>query len=152
MTDILPAADLFHIRAKPVVGDAAHRVLSKEDFDTAEAEITAWEGYAPTPLHALDALAARIGVDQVLYKHEGPRFGLASFKALGGAYSALRVLQREISQRTGQDVSLADIRAGKYQDDCAQITLVSATDGNHGRSLAWGCQRFGAHCRMSIAE
>lgn len=150
MTDLLPAATLGHVTMQRMAGDAAQRVLSKTGFDTAEAEITAWEGYNPTPLHSMQALATRIGVDKVLYKDEGPRFGLASFKALGGAYAALRVLQREIAQRSGEDVSLADIRNGKFRDACAQITLVSATDGNHGRSLAWGCQKFGAPCRIYI--
>ena len=101
MTDLLPPVTLGHVAATPVAGDAARRVLSREDFDRAEAEITAWEGYAPTPLVALAALAAEIGVAEVLYKDEGPRFGLGSFKALGGAYAALRVLQREISARSG---------------------------------------------------
>ena len=50
----------------------------------------------------------------------------------------------------GREVSLADIRTGKHREACAGITLVSATDGNHGRSLAWGCQRFGAPCRIYI--
>ena len=150
MTPLLPPGPIGHTAATLSRGDAAHRVLSPADFDTAEAEITAWEGYAPTPLHALDALAARIGVAQVLYKDEGPRFGLESFKALGGAYAALRVLQRELERRLDRAVALADIRAGHHAEDCADITLVSATDGNHGRSLAWGCQRFGAPCRIYI--
>ncbi len=150
MTDLLPAATLGHIATQRIKGDAAHRVLTKDGFDTAEAEITAWDGYAPTPLHALDALASHIGVGKVYYKDEGPRFGLASFKALGGSYAALRMLQRELSRRRGQEVSLADIRTGKYRNECAGITLVSATDGNHGRSLAWGCQMFGAPCRIYI--
>lgn len=150
MTTLLPDAHISHITTQPITGDAAERVLSRKGFDTAEAEITAWDGYAPTPLHHLDALARHIGIDQVLYKDEGPRFGLASFKALGGAYAALRVLQRQISERTGVTVSLADIRQGKHRDACAGITLVSATDGNHGRSLAWGCQKFGAPCRIYI--
>ena len=150
MTDLLPQARIHHIAATRKTGDAARRVLTPQDFATAQAEITAWEGYAPTPLVSLPALADRIGVGAVLYKHEGPRFGLGSFKALGGSYAALRVLQREISARTGAEVSLADIRAGKYRDAAAGITLVSATDGNHGRSLAWGCQRFGAPCRIYI--
>ena len=141
-------ASLGHVAAARKTGDAAHRVLSAQDFATAQAEITAWEGYAPTPLVSLPALAAKIGVGAVLYKDEGPRFGLGSFKALGGAYAAIRVLQREISRRTGADVSLADIRTGKHRDVAAEITLVSATDGNHGRSLAWGCRRFGAPCRI----
>lgn len=150
MTQLLPPARLGHVAVTRKTGDAARRVLTPQDFATAQAEIMAWEGYAPTPLVSLDALARRIGIGAALYKHEGPRFGLGSFKALGGSYAALRVLQREISQRLGQEVSLADIRAGKYHDAAAQITLVSATDGNHGRSLAWGCQRFGAPCRIYI--
>ena len=150
MNDLLPPARLGHVAADRKAGDAAWRVLTAEDFATARAEITAWEGYAPTPLVPLDALAARIGVGAIRYKDEGPRFGLGSFKALGGSYAAQRVLQREVARRTGRAVSLADIRAGTYADEVAQITLVSATDGNHGRSLAWGCQRFGAPCRIYI--
>ncbi|MEO3413756.1 diaminopropionate ammonia-lyase [Roseovarius sp. CAU 1744] len=150
MTDLLPPARLQHVAANRKTGDAALRVLSADDFATARAEITAWEGYAPTPLISLSHLAARIGVAEIDYKHEGPRFGLGSFKALGGSYAAQRVLQREVARRTGQQVSLADIRNRTYAKEVAQITLVSATDGNHGRSLAWGCQRFGAPCRIYI--
>ncbi|EBA15391.1 diaminopropionate ammonia-lyase [Roseobacter sp. SK209-2-6] len=150
MSDLLPAAKLGHIAATRKEGDAAFRVLSVEDFANSRAEITQWEGYAPTPLVSLSALAAAIGVGEIHYKHEGPRFGLGSFKALGGSYAALRVLQRQISAKLGQEVSLEDIRLGKYKDEAAKITLVSATDGNHGRSLAWGCQRFGAPCRIYI--
>lgn len=125
-------------------------MLTAQDFNTAVAEITAWQGYAPTPLVCLPALAAQIGVGRIDYKHEGPRFGLGSFKALGGAYAGLRVLQRQVSQHLKRDVALADIRDGKYREACGKITLASATDGNHGRSLAWGCQRFGAACRIYI--
>lgn len=131
-------------------GDAAHRVLTASDFSEAWNEITSWEGYAPTPLHSLPALAARTRVAAVHYKFEGPRFGLGSFKALGAAYAAMRLLQREIASGTGRKVSLDDIRSGRCRADCAGMTLVSATDGNHGRSLAWGARRFGAACRIYI--
>lgn len=116
----------------------------------ARAEIAEWEGYRPTPMVRFPELARRIGINAVLYKDEGPRFGLGSFKALGGSYAAQCLLQREISARTGLDVSLADIRTGKYAAECAGMKLVSATDGNHGRALAWGCRRFGASCRIYI--
>ncbi|WP_170347170.1 diaminopropionate ammonia-lyase [Ruegeria atlantica] len=142
--------NIAHQAGRPGFGPAAETVLTRRDFDRAAREITQWEGYAPTPLHSLPSLAAEIGVAEVHYKDEGPRFGLGSFKALGGAFAALRVLQREISRRTGQDVSLEDIRTGRCADMVASITLVSATDGNHGRSLAWGCKRFGAPCRIYI--
>ncbi|MGI9488197.1 MAG: diaminopropionate ammonia-lyase [Geminicoccaceae bacterium] len=146
----LPNAKLGHVSAARRTGDAALRALSAANFAEARDEITQWEGYAATPLVSLAALAARVGVGEIHYKDEGPRFGLGSFKALGGAYAAERVLQREIARRTGHEVTLADIRTGKCRAECAGITLVSATDGNHGRSLAWGCQRFGAPCRIYI--
>lgn len=150
MSDFLPAVKLAHIAAKRRDGDAATRVLSPTDFVNSRAEITQWEGYAPTPLVSLSALSAAIGLGEIIYKDEGPRFGLGSFKALGGSYAALRVLQRQISAKLGHEVALTDIRTGKYKDEAAEITLISATDGNHGRSLAWGCQRFGAPCRIYI--
>jgi diaminopropionate ammonia-lyase len=150
MQNLLPAAKLGHVAARMREGDAVERVLSRQDFTTSRAEITQWDGYAPTPLVSLSVLAEKIGVSDVLYKDEGPRFGLGSFKALGGSYAALRVLQRQIAANLGQEVSLEAIRTGKVADLAAQITLVSATDGNHGRSLAWGCQRFGAPCRIYI--
>lgn len=150
MSDLLPFAKLDHFTATKQPGDAAVRVITPQDFAAARTEISQWPGYSPTPLVSLASLATRIGVGAVLYKDEGPRFGLGSFKALGGSYAALRVLQREISARLGHAVTLADIRKGQYREEAAKITLVSATDGNHGRSLAWGCQRFGAPCRIYI--
>ena len=150
MNKTFSTATLQHIATRPAGGDAAHRVIAKKDFADAWAEITQWQGYAPTPLVSLSGLAEQIGVGRIDYKHEGARFGLGSFKALGGAYAAMRVLQREVSARLGHAVSLEDIRKGVYAEACSQITLSSATDGNHGRSLAWGCRRVGAPCRIYI--
>jgi diaminopropionate ammonia-lyase len=144
------AANLRHFTATPKAQGAADRILPESGFDAAITEITQWEGYAPTPLHELTDLAHTLGLEAILYKDEGPRFGIGSFKALGGAYAGLRVLQREISALLGREVSFADIRSGKHRAEAAQITLASATDGNHGRSLAWGCQRFGAPCQIYI--
>ena len=150
MFDEFQSARIGHVAGLRRSGDAAGRVLTAADFAGAVAEIARWEGYEPTPLLALDALAARLDLGNVLYKHEGPRFGLGSFKALGGAYAGLRILQGEISRALGRPVALADIRSGSHADLASGITLVTATDGNHGRSLAWGCRRFGAPCRIYI--
>ncbi len=150
MHDEFAAAKISHEAKMPSYGQAAYQVVSAQDFANACAEISAWDGYCATPLVNLVGLANQLGVGRIDYKHEGPRFGLGSFKALGGSYAAMRVLQRELEKRLGHDVALEDIRNGLYRDACAQITLVSATDGNHGRSLAWGCQRFGAPCRIYI--
>jgi diaminopropionate ammonia-lyase len=153
MHEVFSSADLQHVAGSPSPArpeGAAFQVLSPLDFEQARAEITQWPGYAPTPLVPLAGLAAQLGVARIDYKHEGPRFGLGSFKALGGSYAAMRVLSRELTARLGHPVSLQDIRQGKYRDAAGEITLVSATDGNHGRSLAWGCQNVGAPCRIYI--
>jgi diaminopropionate ammonia-lyase len=139
-----------HVSGTPQDRGAAHRVLSPEDFTASWSEITQWSGYAATPLVELDTLARHIDVAQIAYKHEGPRFGLGSFKALGGSYAAMGVLRRVLSDRLNRDVAMEEIRSGAVAKHCAEVTLVSATDGNHGRSLAWGCQRFGAPCRIYI--
>ncbi len=143
-------AGMAHVHAAPLNGDAHLSVISRDDFTEAYDEITSWQGYAPTPLYHLSDLAGALGLQDIIYKDEGPRFGLGSFKALGGAYAGLLVLARELSARLGKDVDPNDIRAGLYRDDVARITLVSATDGNHGRSLAWGAQNFGAACQIYI--
>lgn len=141
----------FYHAAERLGGDAAHRVITKAAFQRAREEISAWPGYAATPLVSLTSLAAKLGVARIDYKDEGPRFGLGSFKALGGAYAAQCLLQQQISRRSGAaEISLESIRDGSHKDACAGITLVSATDGNHGRSLAWGCERFGAPCIIYI--
>ena len=150
MNKIFETANIKHTLGSPHTHKAAIEVLPREGFKAAIAEITEWQGYKETPLHSLDNLATELSLGEVLYKDEGPRFGLGSFKALGGSYAALKVLQREISKTLEKQVSLKDIRNGKYSEEAAKITLVSATDGNHGRSLAWGCQRFGAPCRIYI--
>ena len=150
MLDDFDGARLGHVAGPRRKGDAADCVLTAADFAGAANEIARWEGYAPTPLFELDALAGGLGLAKVLYKDEGPRFGLGSFKALGGAYAALLVLRREVSAALGRPVSSADIREGRHAALASRVTLVAATDGNHGRALAWGCRRFGAACRIYI--
>lgn len=141
---------ISHLAGNPIFDQGAYTVLSERDFADAATEISQWEGYSPTPLYNLPDLAAEIGVATILYKHEGPRFGLGSFKALGGAYAAQRLLQRELSRIAGSELGLQDVREGACASGAAEITLASATDGNHGRSLAWGCNRFGSQCRIYI--
>lgn len=114
----------------------------------ARTEIAAWPGYTPTPLVALPGLAAAIGIGSLHYKDEAPRFGLGSFKALGGAYAVLHVIAAEVLAQTNEHTDFARIRAGEHDDVAAGVTVVTATDGNHGRSVAWGAQRFG--CRAKI--
>ena len=103
-------------------------------MDRARAEIGGWAGYAPTPLHDLPEIADLLGVSRVVYKDESARFGLGSFKALGGAY-AVAALVRRLEAAGGR---------------AADLTVATATDGNHGRSVAWGAARAGCAAKIYI--
>ena len=83
------------------------------------------------------------------YKDEAHRFALASFKALGGAYAVLRILQDVLAQ-IGITADAASLIAGQHRERVAGVTVCCATDGNHGRSVAWGAQMFGCACRIYI--
>ena len=124
----------FRLLLNPRHGVPGVVVLPEGGFRRAAAAIRGWPGYAPTPLLDLPDLAAATGVGAVHYKDEGGRFGLGSFKALGGAYAVSRVLEA---------------RRARHGADAA-VTVCCATDGNHGRAVAWGAQRFGARCVIFV--
>ncbi|WP_026436741.1 diaminopropionate ammonia-lyase [Acidovorax sp. JHL-9] len=140
-----PAAD----RQAPY-GERRSAILDAPALAQAERELTSWQGYAVTPLHSLPALAQALGVAAVHYKDEGSRFGLGSFKALGGAYAVARLLCRELGARLARPLSTQDLRTPELRALCAGITVTCATDGNHGRSVAWGAQLLGCRCVIYI--
>ena len=117
-------------QAKPY-GAAEKAILSVAAGEEALKTIAQWPDYKPTPLRTLDALAKETGVSAIHYKDEDARFVLKSFKALGGAY-AVEKLVRE--------------NGGK------PLTVTCATDGNHGRAVAWGAQRAGCKAVIFIHE
>lgn len=125
-------------------------ISSLEKAAKAFGDISRWPNYQPSPLLRLEALAAQIGVEQIFYKDESERFGLKSFKALGGAYAVARQLQDRIQQQNGSAASIDDLISGRYQSIVQDIVISCATDGNHGRSVAWGCQMFGCDCIIYI--
>ena len=131
-------------------GDRRSAILGAPALADASSEISSWPGYSVTPLHSLQGLAARLGVGAVDYKDEGGRFGLGSFKALGGAYAVSRLLRRLVGQRIGKDITTADLLTSPCRELAAGITVTCATDGNHGRSVAWGAQLFGCRCVIYI--
>ncbi|MEZ5924496.1 MAG: diaminopropionate ammonia-lyase [Hyphomicrobiaceae bacterium] len=146
-----------HFAARHLVNAAARRApydgrleayLAPETFREARDEITTWTGYRPTPLVDLPGLAGTLGLAQIVAKDEGQRFGLMSFKALGGAYAVLRALQDHVVAAGRPKPSAAQLIAGANRDLVGSVTVAAATDGNHGRSVAWGAGLFG--CRSKI--
>jgi diaminopropionate ammonia-lyase len=130
--------------------EALHDIASLDKAAQAFSDISRWPDYQPSPLHRLEQLAAQIDVAEIFYKDESERFGLKSFKALGGAYAVARQLQEKIQQQTGTAASIDDLIAGRHSSIVQDIVISCATDGNHGRSVAWGCQMFGCHCIIYV--
>lgn len=122
----------FSLFVNPRAGTPGIVVLPAAGFRRAKAAITSWEEYAPTPLRDLPEIARGAGVRMVRLKDEAGRFGLGSFKALGGAYAVAELLR---GQRKPQSV-----------------TVTCATDGNHGRAVAWGARRCGCRCVVFVHE
>ena len=124
-------------------------ILSLEGFRRANKEITSWDNYEPTPLHSFDDIAEDTGVSSIFYKDEYSRFTLKSFKALGGAYAVANLLIKKLKEE-GINVNSSDLISGVYKDHTSKHTVCCATDGNHGRSVAWGAQQFGCNCEIYI--
>jgi len=124
---------------------ALRAVFDETLCEKAHQEISRWPGYQPSPLRSLVPLAERLGLAEIGYQDESGRFGLGSFKALGGAYAVICRLSEELG-----GVPLEAIRAGAHKAAVASMTVATATDGNHGRSVAWGAQQAGCGCKIFI--
>lgn len=114
------------------------------------AMLDAFPDYAPTPLVSLAGPAAELGLASVQIKDESGRYGLGSFKALGGAYAVARLLRAELSKRLGRDVAPVELLTPEMRALAAELTVCCATDGNHGRSVASGARAFGCKCVIYI--
>jgi diaminopropionate ammonia-lyase len=103
--------------------------LPESFIEEAIKSISSWETYNPTPLIKLNKLNEELNLKEIYYKDEDKRFDLKSFKALGGAFAVYKIAT-----------------------DKKNITVSTATAGNHGRSVAWGAQRLGLKCKIFISE
>ena len=115
-----PAYAFTNPQAEPnlsAYGAKRASVLSHEGFNAAFTEISSWPGYAPTPLVSLPNLARQLGVAKILYKDERGRFGLGSFKALGGAYAVANVLRLKVQHEHGlAQVTSEELLSGAFKD------------------------------------
>jgi diaminopropionate ammonia-lyase len=96
-------------------------------------------GYSVTPLRHLRGLASKIGIADIWVKDESFRFGLNAFKGLGASYAIAMELSHEDEQ---QDLSFSGLRESIGSRN--SLCFVTATDGNHGRAVAWMAKQLGA--------
>ncbi len=148
----LDQTEFFDNSSNTEINEYKHQeILSLEGFRRASKEITSWNEYKETPLVSLAELAQQTGVAKLLYKNEHFRFSLKSFKALGGAYAVANLLIGQLKER-GIEANSEDLLSGKYKEITSKITVSCATDGNHGKSVAWGASIFGCNCEIFIHD
>ncbi len=95
-------------------------------------------GYAPTPVARLEALARELGLGEVLVKEESYRFGVKAFKPLGASWAI-----RQVLERFGETLLGAAFRDPEALAPLGRLTFAAASDGNHGRAVAWTARRLG---------
>lgn len=115
--------------------------LEKQEAQRAKSFHESFPGYAPTPLVSLDNLANELGVKKIFIKDESYRFGLKAFKALGGSYAIGHYLANQL-QTSIDTLSLEQLTTPETKAKLNNITIVTATDGNHGRGVAWTAKQL----------
>lgn len=125
--------------------DGLKRIMSIAAARQSREWLGHWAGLnrGATPLYSLPDLAAELGLGQLWVKDESRRSPLGSFKALGAPIALVRLILRQFPEQ-GFDVPA--LLAGEYRQALADFTVISATDGNHGRALAAAAQHIGCRC------
>lgn len=97
--------------------------------------------YKETPLAELKETAKDMGLADIYVKDESYRFGLNAFKVLGGSYA----IGNYLAKRLGKNISEMPYEKLVSEDvkkELGEITFVTATDGNHGRGVAWTARQL----------
>ena len=125
--------------------------MSVEEMQKAGSFHRSFPQYAVTPLTPLSNLAKHLGLKRLYVKDESYRFGLNAFKVLGGSYA----IARYIAQQLGRDVSEMSydvLTSDKLREEFGQATFFTATDGNHGRGVAWAANKLGQKCVVRMPK
>lgn len=130
------------VNTMPKTDDRQLTVMAISEVKKARAFHESFPQYTTTPLAKLDHMASYLGLKEVYVKDESYRFGLNAFKVLGGSFA----MARYIAKQTGKDVSELPynvLTSDELRKEFGQATFFTATDGNHGRGVAWAANRLG---------
>ena len=122
---------------------------SSENFGLNQAEAArrfhqSFPEYTKTPLVELSELSKKLNVNKIFVKDESYRFGLNAFKVLGGSYAIGRYIQDTAELNEGQ-FNYETLTSPELKEELGQMTFITATDGNHGRGVAWTANRLKQH-------
>lgn len=135
----------------PFTNDNNEDLLSIPQLETVKNFYLSTPFYAPTRLVSLDAYSKQVGIAKMLVKDESTRFSekLKSFKATGGMFAMARV----IAKHAGLDIdhlTYDQLQTPAARQVAQQLTFYTATDGNHGRGVAWAAQQLGTHAVVKM--
>lgn len=126
----------------PKTEDKQLEVMSVENITKARKFHQSFPQYSVTPLAKLTGMAAHLGIKDFFVKDESYRFGLNAFKVLGGSFAMARYIADELGKDVA-DVDYAYLTSDKLRTEFGQATFFTATDGNHGRGVAWAANKLG---------
>ena len=107
--------------------------------------------YTKTPLVCLTCTAAHFGVKSIYVKNESARFGLNAFKVLGGSFAIGRVIAEKLGVPP-EEMTYERLTAPETKEKTGPLTFVTATDGNHGRGVAWTARTLGYDARVYMPK
>ncbi|MBP1744219.1 MAG: diaminopropionate ammonia-lyase [Firmicutes bacterium] len=125
----------------PKTDDENLKVMDLSEVNKARAFHKTMPGYEPTPMAHLSKMSEYLGLKNVFVKDESYRFGLNAFKVLGGSFT----MARFIAEKVGKDISELDfstLASDKLREALGPVTFFTATDGNHGRGVAWAANKL----------
>lgn len=125
--------------------------FDKEATDLARNFHKSFPQYEATPLHKLKALASDVGVGGVFIKDESYRFGLNAFKVLGGSYAIGRYIGEKLDLPTDQ-LDFTYLKTPEVKEKLGDIVFVTATDGNHGKGVAWAARELGQKSVVTLPK
>ncbi len=126
----------------PKSDDRQLSIMSLENVEKAKNFHKSFPQYTVTPLAELQGMAKRLGITNVFVKDESYRFGLNAFKVLGGSFAMARYIAGELGKDVGE-VDYHYLTSAKLKEEFGQATFFTATDGNHGRGVAWAANKLG---------
>ena len=135
----------FHLNTNfipPTKGGVDVSFLSLSEAEKARKFHSGFPQYKTTPFLSLPNLAQHLGISHLFVKDESHRFGLNAFKVLGASYGIARYLAKRLG-RDVEEVSVSELCSPDVRRQLGDITFATATDGNHGRAVAWTAQQLG---------
>lgn len=142
---------LWAKNALPKTDDRYLALMNIQSVESALAFHRSFPEYAVTPLRRLEGFAKELGLGGLYVKDESYRFGLNAFKVLGGSFA----IAKFVAEQLGRDIGGVDytfLTSPEFKEAFTPCTFFTATDGNHGRGVAWSASRLGQKAVVLMPE